>query len=513
VLHESEHPGHPVRFALVTASAVGARSKESVVPRLAIIGCGLIAVATMMLGVALASSDKPTIAVVWGGLALTTYAAGLVCLAGVAGPYDDLGLARWKLGPWLLTWYGLAFGLATVTWHQPLTTGVSAEIAVSSVLRALWLVAVGMTAWMVGYCIPHRQPTRAGATRAIALMRGRFSNSIRGIAAPWILFAVGVAASFASSASIGRFGYLSTSSTASGASGFSGIFGALSLCGPLAVAAAAVQAFRDRMPYAWVSLLLLLVADLTLGALAGGKQSFVIAALATMIPFSAARNKLPKLAGLIVVILFVAVVIPFNQAYRHVAHQKALVPGEVVAEAPSILGQTLTGSGDVMLLPDSFDFLAQRIREIDNPAIIIQRAPGQVSFLDPLQLVLSPIAGFVPRMIWSDKPIRTTGLQFSQEFYELPPTTASADTAVGGLYWYGGWIPLVIGMLLLGWGIRVLDEVLDVRANPHAIFLVLLLFPTLVKGEDDWQTILISIPATLFVWLVAVAIMFRTRRA
>ena len=92
--------------------------------------------------------DEPTLAV-WGGLALTSYAAALLCLAGVARQRGDLGLARWKLGSWLLLWYGLTFGLATVTWHQPLTTGVSTEIAVPSVLRALWLVAVGMTAWTV----------------------------------------------------------------------------------------------------------------------------------------------------------------------------------------------------------------------------------------------------------------------------------------------------------------------------------------------------------------------------
>ena len=162
-----------------------------------------------------------------------------------------------------------------------------------------------------------------------------------------------------------------------------------------------------------------------------------------------------------------------------------------------------------MLIPDSFDFLAQRIREIDNPAIIIQRAPAQVAFLNPIQLVVSPIAGLVPRAIWPGKPIRATGLLFSQEFYELPPTTASADTTIGGLYWYGGWVPVVAGMLLLGWGVRLLDDILDVWGNPHATFLVLLLFPTLVKGEDDWQTILISLPATIFVWLVAAAITFR----
>ena len=67
-------------------------------------------------------------------------------------------------------------------------------------------------------------------------------------------------------------------------------------------------------------------------------------------------------------------------------------------------------------------------------------------------------------------------------------------------------------MFLLGCGVRLLDDVLDVRANPHAILLVLLLFPSLVKGEDDWGSILASIPATLVIWLLATALVFRARR-
>jgi threonine/homoserine/homoserine lactone efflux protein len=77
---------------------------------------------------------------------------------------------------------------------------------------------------------------------------------------------------------------------------------------------------------------------------------------------------------------------------------------------------------------------------------------------------------------------------------------------------YGGWIPVIVGMFLLGCGVRLLDDVLDVRANPHAIFLVLLIFPSLVKGEDDWESLLASVPATLFIWLLATALTFRARR-
>ena len=48
-----------------------------------------------------------------------------------------------------MLWYGVSLRLATVTWaHQQ--TGTAAEIPPSSVLRALWLVTVGITLWALG---------------------------------------------------------------------------------------------------------------------------------------------------------------------------------------------------------------------------------------------------------------------------------------------------------------------------------------------------------------------------
>jgi hypothetical protein len=61
--------------------------------------------------------------------------------------------------------------------------------------------------------------------------------------------------------------------------------------------------------------------------------------------------------------------------------------------------------------------------------------------------------------------------------------------------------------------VRLLDEVIDLRRNPHALFLVLLFFPTLVKGEDDWTSTVAGIPATVMFWLLAVALTFRRRSA
>lgn len=349
-------------------------------------------------------------------------------------------------------------------------------------------------------------------------MGGRVSGTVRSRLTPWVLYAIGVVARAASTATTGRFGYIGdVSSAVSTASSYGQLLSALTLFAPLAVAAAALQTYRERLPGARVTLAVLFTFELVFGAAAGGKENFVIAVLAVVIPMSAARRRLPGLVVLACLLVFLAVVIPFNQAYRGAARDGSvtLTPSQALQEAPGILGQTLTGHSMLTVIPSSAVYLMQRIQEIDSPAIVLQRTPGQVPYTSPLQLAEAPVVDMIPRAIWSGKPILATGYQFSQEYYGLSTTlyTSSSITPVGDLYRHGGWVPVIVGMFLLGCGVRLLDDNLDVRTNPHAVFLVLLLFPSLVNGEQDWVTLLASLPATLLVWVTATLLAFRPQSA
>ena len=500
----------------MTATPVRAGTHAQIAPRWAIAAMVLFAVGLVLFGEALAESVVPARAVVWGSLALTAYAVGLLCLVG-GREANGFGLANWKFGSWMLIWFGLTFGLATVTWSGP-QTPTAAQIAVPSVLRALWLAAVGATFWAAGYMAGPGRPARRLATREMRVLGRHFTGTVRGRFTPWALYAVGAAARVASTVTTGRFGYVGDASSAvSTATGYGQLLSALSLFAPLAVSAAALQVYRERLPGARVTLAILFLAELAFGAVAGGKENFVVALLAVIIPMSAANRRMPKVAVFGGILMFLVIVIPFNQAYRSAARGNSvtLSPSQAVSAAPGILQQTLTGHTVVTVVPNSVIYLMQRIREIDSPAIILQRTPGQIAFSSPAQLVEAPLLDMVPRAIWSGKPILAVGYQFSGQYYGLPSTiyTSSSITPVGDLYRHGGWIPVIAGMFLLGCGVRLLDDVLSVRTNPHAVFLVLLLFPSLVNGEQDWVTLLASMPATLLVWLSAVALTFRRQES
>jgi hypothetical protein len=470
----------------------------------------------LLCGEAVAESAVPTDAIIWGSFALASYAAGLLYLAS-GREKIGLGLANWKFGSWILLWYGLTFGLATLTWNQ-FEGSAAGQIGISSVLRALWLVAVGLTFWTVGYLVGPGHPIQRAGARGVGALTNRFTGAVRSWYTPWILYALGTAGRLASLATTGLFGYIGDASSAvSSASGYGQVLGALSLFAPLGVCAAALQVYRQRLPGARMTLAVLFSAELISGAAAGGKESFIIAVLAVVIPMGAARRRLSLLAVSASILIFLMVVIPFNQAYRAAARDGSatLTPSEAIHQAPSILRQTLIGQNVITVMPDSLFYLLQRLQEINSPAIILQRTPSQIAFANPAQLVVAPLADLVPRAIWHGKPILDTGYLFSQEYYGAPSTvyTSTAITPVGDLYRHGGWIPVIAGMFLLGCGVRLLDDILDVRENPHAVFLVLLLFPALVNSEQDWITLLAGMPTAALVWLSAVALSFRSRKS
>jgi hypothetical protein len=466
---------------------------------------------------ALSVSDRPTQAVVWGGIALAVYACGFLCIIGALHGHG-LGLSRWRFGPWILIWYALAYGLATITWRQSQTGTTVAMIALPSVLRALWLVAVGMTAWALGYFVGPGILARSIAAKGVAKVANTFSSRVRSPAAPWILYAIGTAARVASAATTGRFDYIGNAvSAVSTATGYGQILSMLSFCAPLAIAAAALQVFRERLPSAWITLGILFLAELAVAAISGLKISFLDAVLAVIIPYSATRGRLPLATLMTSALIFIVVVTPFEAAYRSTIGGSAARSSSfrVIQNVPEVLKQTLDADGILNTIPTSIDYLLERVQEIDSSAIIVQRTPGQIGYANPAQLVEIPLVGFVPRAVWRNKPIQAQMYQVSQDYYEQPSTvfTAAGITPVGDLYRFGGWIPVIVGMLFLGCVVRLLDDVLDARENPQVIFLVLLLYPSVVVAESGWVAIFSGIPLTILVWLFSVAVTFRRRIA
>jgi hypothetical protein len=475
---------------------------------------GLLFVALAACLVAAAGSSAAiSVQISFGALALGAFCAGLLFLMSVIGGYGGLGLRTWRIGPWSLAWAAIAFGLATISWVSP-QAGIQAEILPTNILRAMWLVAVAMALFTSGYCsVPHL--ARASTKWVRKTLTCRFTDDIRGPFVPWILFGTGVAANLAFAVTTGHLGYvgLSSASTVT-ATGYSQFLALLGDCLPLAVAAAAVRAYRTRLRAAWLTLAVMFVADVAAGATEGFKSAFIVTILAVSIPRTMIRGKFPIGALAAAVAFFLLIVIPFNQSYR------AATRGDVtrsttqtIAVAPTIAGQVLASDLSPVVLGESADSLAERIRTIDSPAIIMQRTPSQIPYSNPDQLVLSPLMDLIPRALWPGKPLSEAGYQMSQDYYQLPPQvfTSSAITPEGDLYRHGGWLMLIVGMFLIGVIVRLIDEMADLRQSMQGAFLIILFFPRLVQPEDDVVSLMAGIPSMLLLWIGVTSLSFSRR--
>lgn len=461
------------------------------------------------------SSPLPVTAAVWGAIALAAWCGALLAAVAMLSCRDGLGLAQWKIGPWSLLWCAVTSGLASVSWADP-QYGLAAQILPSSVVSAEWLTAVAMTAWAAGYLAGPRKLATAAAARFMGRLAARRAKAVRSPATPWVLYALGTAARLANIALTGRLGYVGNPAAAdSTASAWQQALTLGSLCAPLAIAAAALRAVREHVRNARITLTVLVIAETAWAAASGGKQGFAIAVLAVIIPWASAGGRIPVRLTAVAVAFFLVIVIPFTLAYRaDVRGATDLTPAQALSAAPGITGD-VASSASPGIIPESVAYLTERVREIDAPAIVMQRTPSQVPYASPAQLPEGIAADLIPRALWPGKPLGKAGYQFSEIYYGTPPDfySSAAITPWASLYEHGGWIPVTTGMFLLGCLVRILDDVLDIRADPRALLLVLLLFPALVKAEDDWVSLIAGIPGTVLLWLVVTAVTFGRRDA
>jgi hypothetical protein len=497
-----------------SARSIHGMTRQPALPVRPVAAAVLAAAAAVLLAVAL-SAPLPAQAADWGAVALAAWCGALLAACAALSHRSGAGLAQWKLGCWFLLWCALTSGITTLT---PLT-GLAAQIGPSSITRAEWLTAVAAAAMAAGYCAVPRRGAVAKGGQFMRRMGTRRPGVIAGPLAPWLLYGAGTTARLAAAVLTGRLGDAGDPATAvvSAAWYQQALADAAYAC-PLAVAVAGLRAFRQQAPGAKAALAVLLAAECAFSAVSGSKGGIVTAAVAVAISYASAGRRMPARLVLGAVAFFLVIVIPFTAAYRSGIHggtaaadgqpAVSLSPAQAAAQAPAIAGNALAAAS-LSTLGASAGYLGQRLQEIDAPAIVVQETPSQIPYTSAAQLPEALAADVIPRALWPGKPIIDPGYQFTVAYYGDDHLTYSAITPQADLWRYGGWVPVIAGMALLGWLMRVLDDVLDIRRYPQAALLVLLLWPMLAAPEGPFTTTLAVLPGLVLTWLVACAAVFR----
>jgi hypothetical protein len=485
-----------------------------VIPMLRPVAVAVLACTAVVLAGEALSAPLPAAAAAWGGMALAAWCVSLLTACSALTGRDGLGLAQWKLGSWFLLWCALTDGLASVTWAHP-QSGLIAQILPASVARAEWLTAIAVSGWAIGYCGGSRRlPTAAGA-RIMHSVDTRHSGIVRGPMLPWLLYAAGTAARLAEAILTGHFGYAGSVTVAvSSAAWYQQTLGLAALACPLAITVAGLRVYRERTRGARATLAALFIIEVAAAAAMAQKGQLVVAVVAIAVARASAGRGMPRVLITVATVLFLLIVIPFTAAYRDEIRSGPvdLSPSAATAVAPAV-AVSAVNTASAGTIPKALSYLSERLQEIDAAAVVMQKTPSQTPYDNPVQIPETLATDFIPRVLWPAKPILDAGYQFSQQYYDTPPSevTAASITPEADLYRYGGWVSTLLGMLALGWFIRVLDDVLDIRKNPSATLLVVLLWPTLATPEGTVTSMPIALALAALAWLAVTALTFRRK--
>lgn len=423
-----------------------------------------------------------------------------------------LGLLELRLGAWFVAYGSLVFGLATVS----ITTrqlGSGAIVDKASIPAALVVVAFAFTAWAVGYSVGGSSILRRLGDRAFGLVADRRADMVRGPLFLVGVFALGLAADVVTAVFLGRYGYLgnATVNDVDSSAWYIQPLLVLSNLKSAALFGLAVRVFVTKKDTWWATLLPVAVVALALSLITGLKESFVTMALAVGVPLLLSGGRRSITWIIVTALGFVLIVSPIVDGIRQdvTDGRGRMTVGqslEVAAEG--------VGSGRYIFQPVVTDGSAttlERLRLIDNLALIMDRTPSDIPYRSLGEVATAPVTGLIPRLLWPDKPVRLSGYNFYVEYYEGGGSSSSAITLPGSLYLYGGAGVVLLGMVAVGLALRLADDAARAALRPAGALLFLLVFNVVVKQEADAATFLAGLPVLLLSWIVAAVCVLEPR--
>ena len=323
--------------------------------------------------------------------------------------------------------WAVGYGLASLAWQHPSADMMArngAQLRPGSLPSGLAIAAVGLLLWTAGYAVLHLRLVRT----AIAALRqwstsgvvgqGRAEYSVSRIVT---VYAVGLAARFALLA-LGRYSYitLDLQGAISQSSPINAALGQLEFLSTVGLLLLAYICFQTGTTSAKWLLFAAVLLEIPFGLLSGMKSYILLRLLGVAITYVLVRRRVPVFASIGLLGVF-AVLVPFTEAYRSEVRD---VGGTTVGAAdaveliPALLGSTLSelSLGDVLSGPS--DFVTKRLRFVDEVAIVRQRAPSEIAYVPATDTVLEASTVLIPRALWADKPLYTTGLQHAAQILE-----------------------------------------------------------------------------------------------
>jgi hypothetical protein len=319
--------------------------------------------------------------------------------------------------------------------------------------KLMLLVVLGACAMWLGHSCGLGQKMAEGI-RNSGLLRQAFSGAKElNRSAIYAMVAISLAARLVA-IGLGVYGYSSTYDALLAGAAYREYLSMAEALGKVALVLVALQRFGAARPSAGDGQLLWVLVgfEVAFGFISGFKSAVVMPFIIAGLAYYSQRRRFPAwLAPSIVVGVMVAyaVIEPFRAARNEDTSFSGTSVSSIVSLLTSASSIQSDDRGSVAL-----SFLARYnltyiaslgIRYADVAEALPENSP---EFLE--NILLAPAYAFIPRFVWSTKPLQNIGLWYTNEVMQLQLVSSTGMSAFTYLYFAGGLIAVVLGFFVVG---------------------------------------------------------------
>jgi hypothetical protein len=338
---------------------------------------------------------------------------------------------------------GLTLYLGTAIYQTDGTFAYIRSLSVADVVRGQVAALVGYVALVAGYYFP----LGPGLASVVPRMRREWSHeavlvtAIVMIPLGWSIIIAGQLGLIPSRAGSGLLSTIGSSAN----------FG-------IALLALGYQRYRS-LP-ALVLIALLLPPTMIFGFFTGSKLIFLMP-LAMVVIASIAVTRQLRLWWFAGALAALVLLYPVSETYRAYKNPLRLTALEVLTNphhAVGLISRFVDTAKPGEYLVSGVEHTAGRLDMLGIESVIVRDAGRTVPFQHGWSLGYVVI-GYVPRLLWPDKPVITIGQWVTDHFGGGPEVTSNTGPSwVGEFYFNFGWWGVIVGMGLLGIWFRFLQE-------------------------------------------------------
>jgi len=426
---------------------------------------------------------------------------------------------RWLINPVAMAsflTFGLSFGVSNVLFFLPPETidavGLVPDVT-PAMVKLMWLVLLGAIAMWLGYWSPLAARLSDSGMQRRAARWIRKTPKPRVLAVP-LLSAVALVARLLQ-VRLGIFGYSSSHEQLSALGGITQYLGMLASLGLLALVLAALTYFWEpgsARNKGW--LVAVLMIEVAFGLLSGFKSQVAMPFVIIGACHYLRNGRLPVkwIAGFLIALVFAyAVIEPFRDAIREDGGGRQRSFAQIAGTMATAQGESDThamGGAQTWV-----KILARSSLTFDGSAGIEFRdsreamPDGSPQFLK--NMLLAPAYAWIPRIIWTEKPVGDLGLWYTRVVKRKNIMSATASGPITYVYLAGGTLAVAVFFGLLGIVQRAFFFLIMPTKKPAGALILLAMLPTLSNVPSAVDGMLVDIFRTLPLLVLLQLVLYR----